>query len=327
SVWVRFYPTATQGAARIAPLPPAVKSARQVEGEACEFQTRDGLTLRGTYLRTECEPRRGVIVFCHPLFASRWAVTDHLAALRRGGFDVFAFDFRNHGSSDKKEGYYPRPNLTRFEVDDLSAAIDYVSARHDADPRGVGLIGLSKGGAAALHLATTDDRVWAVVADSAFSVDWITSYYFRRYVGIFTPVAASVVRKMPWFLYLVYARFIQARVARQLGVKTCDLLYVLDRVQPPVFLIHGGQDQYVPVEMAHTLKRRIGRQCKLWIVERANHNEALHQATAKYEDRMVRFLAKHCGQDQWSPATLPLEERPLGRPATGQPTPVSGAAS
>nr|NIP85040.1 hypothetical protein [Planctomycetales bacterium] len=26
-VWVRVYPTATQGAARIAPLPPAVKSA------------------------------------------------------------------------------------------------------------------------------------------------------------------------------------------------------------------------------------------------------------------------------------------------------------
>lgn len=322
-VWVRVYPAATQGAERVAPLPPGVKSDRSVEGEPCQFETSDGLTLRGTYLRTDCSQRRGVLVFCHPLFASRWAVTDYLATLRRGGFDVFTFDFRNHGTSDKTEGYNPRPNLTLFELDDLSAAINYVYSREDADPRGVGLIGLSKGGAAALHVSTTDDRVWAVIADSAFSVDWITSYFFRRYVGIFTPLAAGVVRKMPWFLYLVYARFIQWRVAKQLGVKTCDLLNVIDQVKLPVFLIQGARDQYVPVDMAHTLKRRIGKQCKLWVVDKANHNESFHRATAKYEDRIVRFLAKHCGHEEWSPATLSLGERPVTEP----PATVSGAAS
>ncbi len=326
-VWVRVYPAATQGAKKVAPLPPAVQSDRMIEGEPCQFETSDGLTLRGTYLPTDGSPRRGVLVFCHPLFAGRWGVADYLAALRRGGFDVFTFDFRNHGTSDKTENYNPRPNLTLFELDDLSAAIDYVAAREDADPQGVGLVGLSKGGAAALHVAASDTRVWAVVADSAFSVDWITSYYFRRYVGIFTPMAAAVVRKMPWFLYLLYARFIQARVARQLGVKTCDLLNVIDHVRQPVLLIHGGRDQYVPVEMAYTLKRRIGRLCKLWVVDKADHNEAVHRAAAKYEDRIVRFLAKHCPQATWSPATLPLSEPQVAQRADRPPATVSGAAS
>ncbi|MGB6045031.1 MAG: alpha/beta fold hydrolase [Pirellulales bacterium] len=330
-VWIRYYPAATQGAKRVAPLPPAPKCAKRADGESCEFETTDGVTLRGTYIACKRPQRLGVLVFCHPLFASRWAVSDHLDALRRGGFDVFTFDFRNHGTSDRTENYNPRPNLARHELADLTAAIDYVTSRPDADPNGVALMGMSKGGAAALHVATVDGRVWSVVADSAFSVDWVTAYYFRRYVGIFVPLLSAVVRKMPWFLYIGYARFIQARVARELGVDVSDLLDVVDNVKLPVFLIQGGRDQYVPVEMARTLKRRIGKQCKLWVVQKANHNESIHRAREKYEDRMVRFLVKNSGNEAWAPATLPIDPRPIDPlpvTPTAQDTPTfRGAAS
>ncbi len=51
---------------------------------------------------------------------------------------------------DKEPGLQPLQWLTEHELADLEAALAYVQSRPDADPAGVGLFGVSRGGGAAL---------------------------------------------------------------------------------------------------------------------------------------------------------------------------------
>ena len=67
------------------------------------------------------------MVFCHELGGDRWGAGGYAGELRNSGFDIFTFDFRNHGLSDSLPGYQPMPWLTEYEMADVQAAVDYVA--------------------------------------------------------------------------------------------------------------------------------------------------------------------------------------------------------
>ena len=113
--------------------------------DQCLFRTADGVTLRGTYVYHRAARRRGVLVFCHQFGSDRHVAARYVSRLLDEGFDLFAFDFRNHGMSEPMAGYTARAWPTEFEVLDVLAALDWVAARDDADPRGVALMRSGQG--------------------------------------------------------------------------------------------------------------------------------------------------------------------------------------
>jgi dienelactone hydrolase len=126
------------------------------EAEDLRFPTENGLTLRGCYLRGTVPPggsRAGVILFGLEFGSNRWACVSSCEPLLQAGFDVFAYEPRCQGESDRQPGYEPLQWVTRYEVADARAALAYLKGRPDGDPRGVGFFGLSKGAGAALHAA------------------------------------------------------------------------------------------------------------------------------------------------------------------------------
>ena len=106
-----------------------------------------GSTLAGTYLQARTDGRAGVLVFCHEFLSDRWSYRPYADHLRDLGFDIFTFDFRNHGESQSEPGYQPLHWVTDHEVRDLHAALAYLRTRPDHDPAGFGLFGVSRGGA------------------------------------------------------------------------------------------------------------------------------------------------------------------------------------
>ncbi len=87
-------------------------------GESVEFRTEDGLRLAGTYFRKRTEELAGVFVYCHEYLSNRWSFQPYIDHLRDVGYDIFTFDFRNHGASDHESGYSPvavdfRPRSSR----------------------------------------------------------------------------------------------------------------------------------------------------------------------------------------------------------------------
>ena len=94
------------------------------QGETVEFTTDDGLAAsaaatcgRGRY------EQAGVIVYCHEYLSDRWSYHPYLDHLRDLGFDIFTFDFRNHGESESEPGYEPMQWTSDREVRDLRAAL------------------------------------------------------------------------------------------------------------------------------------------------------------------------------------------------------------
>ena len=88
--------------------------------EDAHFLTADGFTLRGCYLRGH-RPRRGVILFAPEFGSNRWACLQYTSALLDAGYDVFAYEPRNQGESDRDAGYEPLQWVTDRDLADMKA--------------------------------------------------------------------------------------------------------------------------------------------------------------------------------------------------------------
>jgi pimeloyl-ACP methyl ester carboxylesterase len=283
------------------------------------FRTADGRKLRGTYLATSAWKRRGLIVYAHGYCGSRWNATPYVVNLLDRGFDVFTFDFRGHGDSPADAHYRPLHWVTQHEVIDLKAAVDCAVRISGSQPSRVGVMGTSRGAAAALCLAAEDQRIGAIVADGAFSTDAIQCHFMRRYMSIYSRLAFvwASLPNIGLFSYRVGPRLLAGMTHR------CRYLNVerkLRRVRQPVFMIHGERDSFVPVPVVKKLRSLIAGRTKLWLVPRAKHNAAIFEARAEYELRIEKFFGRHLSLDQRQDvAEMPLhaaERRYASRPVS-----------
>jgi pimeloyl-ACP methyl ester carboxylesterase len=283
------------------------------EGEDVDVLTADGLTLRGTYLPTTCGTRLGVIAFCHELRGNRWSAFRYLEPLRDAGYDVFTFDFRNHGDSDSVKGYQPLPWLIHDELDDVRAVIDYLTARADADPQGIGLLGVSKGGTAALCAAAGDPRVRAIVTDGAFPTEGMQLHFTRRYMSIYVGEGWWLSR-FPDLPLVLLSKWGRALVSRKVGYSYVHVESFARRVKQPVLMIHGEKDSMIPLPVGARLRGYLAGTTKMWVVPRAKHNTALGVAHAEYHVRLTRFFARHLAPPK--PARTPVSHSGFQETAT-----------
>ena len=295
-IWWFHLPSAINACETIAGLRTGTAGHFSLKGlgwcEDCEFPSLDGVTLRGTYVLRHTAQRHGVVVFCHQFGGDRHVAASYVSRLLDNGFDVFAFDFRNHGTSDRMEGYVPLTWATRYEVNDVLGAINYLRTLDDADTAGVALMGLSRGGCAAISAASRHNGIWAVISDGAFESRWVTTAYIRRFMPQFVRLA-PLLTVVPWFLQVLYGTFVHDLVARKLKHPCIKLKNDVRRVRQPVLMIHGDRDHTIPVELAHRLWRRLRTCARLWIVPKGNHNQLIRTEPEQYQRRICRFLRKH----------------------------------
>jgi pimeloyl-ACP methyl ester carboxylesterase len=169
------------------------------EGEEVEFVAEDGVRLRGLFISSRNEKKHGTILFCHELNGNRSNIAPYAEVLLSEGFNIFTFDFRNHGKSDIYVKDYPAPWLTASDMFDVRAAIEYVCAGNNCNENskssnsadnltdkltdnltdkltdnlaevkkeeGISIFGLGKGAAIALCAAGSDSRVKSIVLDA-----------------------------------------------------------------------------------------------------------------------------------------------------------------
>jgi dipeptidyl aminopeptidase/acylaminoacyl peptidase len=267
------------------------------EAEEVRFPTTDGLMLQGCYLAAR-QPRRGVILFGLEFGSNRWSCRPYCEHLLEAGFDVFAFESRNQGESDRLSGYEPLQWVTDYEVQDAEAALAYLKERPDADPRGVGFFGISKGAGAGLFAASADPYVRCCVTDGVFGTYTTLVPYMRHWFRIYNNQYNMQGLLPSWYyglIGLVGLRWIE----RERHCRFPHLERALPRLKPrPVFMIHGEADNYIKPEMAEALFEQVREPCEFWLVEKAKHNQALHVAGDEYRRRVLEFFEKHLANSQ-----------------------------
>jgi uncharacterized protein len=260
--------------------------------EDVEFKAGDGRTLRGCYFRTETEERKGVILFGLEFGSNRWSCQPYAEDLVRSGYDVFAFEPRNQGESERIPGYEPLHWLTRFELDDTLAAVNYLKRRDDADPEGIGYFGVSKGGGAGLMAASQNKYIRCVVTDGAFSTLGTMVPHMRKFATIYSK-STRLQNFLPDWFYGLVARTAIKCVAKRRKVDYVHLEPALKGLKRPLMMIHGEKDTYIRVPMAQDLYRRAGLPKHFWVVPGAKHNQALHKAGEEYHNRIRGFFDLH----------------------------------
>lgn len=252
----------------------------------------DGLKLRACYLKTTALARKGVILFGLEFGSNRWSCQPYCEKLLEAGYDVFAVEFRGQGESDRDPNYEPLQWVTDRDVADLKAALKYLLGRPDADPRGIGVFGISKGGGTALVAAGGEPAIRCMVTDGAYGTHTTMIPYLKRWIGIYSD-RKRIQRALPTWFYGIIGMVGAKKVARNRGVTYPSVEKAVGRLNRPLLMIHGEGDTYIKPEMAQALFKRARGPKELWIVPKAKHNQALTLAGDDYHARVVAFFDTH----------------------------------
>ncbi len=185
-----------------------------------DFTSDDGLALHGWLLPADSE--LPLVLFFHGNGGNISHRLPHLADLRAMGFPVFVFDYRGYGKSAG------RPRSEEDLYRDGRAALAWLE-RNGRNPAQILYYGRSLGAAVALRLALENPPA-GVVLEAAFTT--------------LHEIAARI-DPLNYYLFGFWS----------LG-KSFDNLARVERLAVPLLVIHGRDDQIVPVAMGRTVYAR-----------------------------------------------------------------------
>lgn len=203
-------------------------------------------------------------IFCHGFTGHR--IEAHRLFVKaarelvRFGMCAFRFDFRGSGES---EGDFSEITITS-ELEDLCAAVQFVSSAGGVDSNRLALIGLSLGGCVAACYAPTDERIKALVLWAAVARP---NEIFREHLG------GSVINELEENGWIDIGGL---KVSRAFFDELPDVkpLEAAKAFNGRVLIIHGSDDQIVPVTDAYLYSEAFGEKALLHIVDGADHTFA-----------------------------------------------------
>ena len=152
--------------------------------------------------------------------------------LHEAGYATLFVDARCHGASDDDSF----ASLPRF-AEDAEHAFAWLATRAGVDPQRIALLGHSVGAGAVLFAASRMPQVAAVVSVAAFSHP---AAMMRRWL------AARRIPEKP------IGRYVLDYVQKTIGHRFDDIAPVatISRIRRPVLLVHGADDEVVPIDEA-----------------------------------------------------------------------------
>jgi fermentation-respiration switch protein FrsA (DUF1100 family) len=196
--------------------------------------------------------------------------------LARYGYGVLLFDFRGHGRS---EGDFV--TFGHEEVRDTEAALAFLLEQPDVDPERIGIIGNSMGGATAILAAAENPQLRVVVTEGTFAEvhDIETGI---RVLGILSraPFDPLVNRLVARYLGFDLNAVAPARRVGDIGPRA-------------VLVMHGGEDELVPLLSGEKLFAGAQEPKELWYEPAIRHNAFFRTMPLVYEQRIVAFLDRY----------------------------------
>jgi len=226
------------------------------------FQVKaDGGFIRGAWFATDRAERLPLLAILHGIPRARPKPGDesYREMARRfaeRGFAALVFNFRGTGLS---EGDLSMLGWAR----DLAAVIEFGRALPAVDADRIALLGFSAGAAIAIYQAARDPRIKAVVsASSPAQFTFLeTTMPAEGWVKLFKEIGLIRDPAFPGSLAEWEREFEQV-----------SPLAWIERISPrPVFLVHGEEDEVIPLEHAHRLYEKAGRPKQLVIAPAGKH--------------------------------------------------------
>lgn len=195
----------------------------------------------------------------------------YIEKLYKEGYNLLAFDSRNHGISDKDE-FSSMPKFT----EDILAAINFAEKKKTYTS--IGLIGLSIGGAASIFAAAKDKRIKSVVTVGAFG---------SPKEVMLKPLKDRHIPSIPftWLLFI----YLQKAIGKKFSEFAPENF--ISKAEASFFIIHGTNDLTVDINQAHRLKNaaKPGK-ATLWEIQGRGHSDCHEEKD--YWPKISNFLAE-----------------------------------
>jgi len=254
--------------------------------EPFSFLARDGLRIHGyvTVPRGAEGRKLPAILWVHggPFARSYWGFDPMVQFFANRGYVVLDINYRGSTGYGKAFLAAARGEFSRAMHTDLIDGLDWAIERGLVDADKVAIGGASYGGWAALvALAQAPDRFVAGISmngpsDLASLVAWLSPT-----VSIWTEFAGN-----------------PDRPGAIADMNSRSPLQNAEKIVDPVLIIHGAEDDRVPVTHGERMARRLqglGRPVETLWVPGEGHALATPQRFMLVAGRMERFLAQHLG--------------------------------
>lgn len=223
------------------------------------------------------------IVLLHGVTVNHIYMMDLAYFYNRIGFNVLAWDSRNHGDTGGKDityGYYER-----F---DLKTIVDYVKSKQTLEKGRdikIGLHGISMGASILLaYAAFVIDNCDFYVADCPYSD------LYRQISDV-----AQRSLKLPTFIMkpiMVFANFF-SRIVFKFEIKKNNIMERIDKVFNPVLFINCKDDDYIDPAMTNELFEKSGSDYKdILLFDEGGHAGAYPLHRIEYEKKVTEFIEK-----------------------------------
>ena len=229
------------------------------------FRSSDGQMLHGWLLPARGKAK-GTVLFLH---GNAQNISTHIASvywLPAQHYNVFLPDYRGYGLSEGEA------SLAGVQ-DDINSAMDYLLHRADLDAERIVILGQSLGGALAIYNVAHSPyrgKIKALITESVFS----------DYEGIVREKLSSF--WLTWPLQWPLALTID---------NDYSPLTVVSKVSPtPLLIIHGDNDNIVPLSHGQTLFAAAAQPKEMWVVHNGDHIEAFRRK--EYQERLLQYLER-----------------------------------
>jgi fermentation-respiration switch protein FrsA (DUF1100 family) len=228
-----------------------------LEYEDVRIQTSDGLALQGWFIPGKAETGSNVTWLW---FNGNGGNIGHrigelALAHHRTEANIFIFDYRGYGESEgvpSEKGTYL----------DSHAVMEYLSSWSDVDPGRIVYLGHSLGAAVAVELALTQPPMAMVLVSPFASV--------RDMANLTLP--------FPPIGWLVRNHY--------------DSISRIQQLDVPVLILHGDQDETVPISQGRKLYGAANQPKRFQVLEGAAHNDTFEVVPEQYWGAIEAFLAE-----------------------------------
>ena len=245
--------------------------------EDVTFPSTDDITLSAWWM--EQNPGGPTVIITHGLTSSKYSDGILLASgiLYRNGFNVLAFDLRDHGDSTCEDGYY---SAGQKESYDSASAVNWLVNTKGIPPESLGIYGQSLGALTALTTSQhTNDFSAIAVHDPPVNFETLVR-------------EEMVYQGFPGFLFEPTSHYARVFEGISLTLITPETSLARSEKQP-ILIFNGMLDERILphhsldlVELAESL----GIETELYRYEDVGHVGSLWAYTDEFEQIIVQFF-------------------------------------
>lgn len=247
----------------------------EVKNEKIKIKSPLGYDLVGYYFPTE-EKSNKTIVTVHGKGGSKESMLNYIKMFHSLGFNVIAYDQRNHGESG---GDYTTYGI--IESRDLKTVVEY--AKKHSNNGQVGVHGVSMGASTTLMYAGENkDAVSFYIIDCAYS-DFTeeTKYQFEE--------SYSFIPKM-FVEPIIFFGDLFLKVRGDYSIKEIKPIDDVGNIEEPVLFINTKMDTLIPPHMTEDLYKKKKEPKSIYWTKTGKHAEAYQVDPLQYRTKIVEFL-------------------------------------